>query len=143
MNDILEQINDIIVKSEKETSSGKEKQNKSVKPDSKESKKNSSPAFVNEAFEELEDGKRTHGEHLELTERDYAKVVPLYTPDNAVVKIFMVHGSEKSALALASFARGFQSQVLKYSAASQTHNLVMLRKYFRVYRPGKRSIFKK
>ena len=39
------------------------------------------------------------------------KVVPLYTPDNAVVKVFMIHGSQKSALALATFALGFQQQV--------------------------------
>lgn len=38
-------------------------------------------------------------------------IVPLYTPDDAVVKIFIVHASYKSALALATFALGFQQQV--------------------------------
>ena len=40
------------------------------------------------------------------------KVIPLYTPDDAVVRVFMIHGSQKSALALASFALGFQQQVI-------------------------------
>ena len=40
------------------------------------------------------------------------RVIPLYTPDDAVVKVFMIHGSQKSALALAPFALGFQQQVI-------------------------------
>ncbi len=40
------------------------------------------------------------------------KVIPLYNPDDAVVKVFMIHGSQKSALALAPFALGFQQQVI-------------------------------
>ena len=40
------------------------------------------------------------------------KVIPLYTPEDAVVRVFMIHGSQKSALALASFALGFQQQVI-------------------------------
>ena len=40
------------------------------------------------------------------------KVIPLYTPEDAVVRVFMIHGSQKSALALASFALGFQKQVI-------------------------------
>ena len=40
------------------------------------------------------------------------KVIPLYVPDDAIVKVFMVHGSEKSALVLATFALGFQQQVI-------------------------------
>ena len=39
------------------------------------------------------------------------KVIPLYVPEEAILNVFMVHGSEKSALALASFALGFQKQV--------------------------------
>ena len=39
------------------------------------------------------------------------KVIPIYTPDNVFVKVFMTHSSEKSALGLASFAQGFQKQV--------------------------------
>ena len=41
------------------------------------------------------------------------KVIPLYAPDDAVVKVFMVHGSQKSALVLSTFALGFQQQVIK------------------------------
>ena len=40
------------------------------------------------------------------------KVIPLYTPEDAVVRVFIIHGSQKSALALASFALGFQEQVI-------------------------------
>ena len=40
------------------------------------------------------------------------KVIPLFTPEDAVVKVFMIHGSQKSALALGSFALGFQQQVI-------------------------------
>ena len=39
------------------------------------------------------------------------KVIPLYSPEDAVVMVFMIHGSQKSALALAPFALGFQQQV--------------------------------
>ena len=39
------------------------------------------------------------------------KVLPLYTAENVFVKVFMVHASLKSALALAPFAQGFQKQV--------------------------------
>lgn len=39
------------------------------------------------------------------------KIVPLYVPDEADVKVFMVHSSHKSALANAPFALGFQQQV--------------------------------
>jgi hypothetical protein len=40
------------------------------------------------------------------------KVVPLYVPDDALVKVFMIHSSHKSALANAPFAAGFRDQVL-------------------------------
>jgi hypothetical protein len=39
------------------------------------------------------------------------KVIPLYDPDDAVVNVFLIHSSLKSALALAPFAQGFQQQV--------------------------------
>ena len=44
---------------------------------------------------------------------DRVKVVPLYVPDDALVKVFMMHSSHKSALANAPFAAGFQRQVGK------------------------------
>ena len=106
----MEQINEIIVKKEEKLAEN-EDHNKRVEPDTNESKSDSLPAFVNPAFDEIEDVKRSNENDVELVERNYAKVVPLYTPDNAVIKIFMIHGSDKSALALASFARGFQNQV--------------------------------
>ena len=43
------------------------------------------------------------------------KVIPLYVPDDAVVKVFMVHGSQKSALVLSTFSLGFQQQVIAIS----------------------------
>ena len=44
---------------------------------------------------------------------DRVKVVPLYVPDDALVKVFMMHSSHKSALANAPFAAGFRRQVGK------------------------------
>ncbi|CAB4027398.1 Phthiocerol synthesis polyketide synthase type I [Paramuricea clavata] len=41
---------------------------------------------------------------------DRVKVVPLYVPDDALVKVFMMHSSHKSALANAPFAAGFRRQ---------------------------------
>ena len=49
---------------------------------------------------------------LQATQTIKEKVIPLYTPEDAVVRVFMIHGSQKSALALASFAVGFQGQVI-------------------------------
>ena len=57
-------------------------------------------------------------ESLELDIKE--KVIPLYVPDDAVVKVFMVHGSQKSALVLSTFSLGFQQQVIAIS-------------YFRLY----------
>ena len=47
----------------------------------------------------------------ELKSEDHVKVVPLHVPDDALVKIFMMHSSHKSALANAPFAAGFRHQV--------------------------------
>ena len=49
---------------------------------------------------------------LQTLETIKEKDIPLYTPEDAVVKVFMIHGSQKSALALSSFALGFQQQVI-------------------------------
>ncbi len=51
------------------------------------------------------------GYHSQVQETDETKVIPLYTPEEAILNVFMVHGSQKSALALAPFALGFQQQV--------------------------------
>ncbi|CAB3995467.1 Phthiocerol synthesis polyketide synthase type I, partial [Paramuricea clavata] len=44
---------------------------------------------------------------------DRVKVVPLYVPDDALVKVFMMHSSHKSALANAPFAAGFRHGLCK------------------------------
>lgn len=43
---------------------------------------------------------------------NHDKVIPLYAPDDAVVKVFMMHSSNKSVLANSPFATGFQRQVI-------------------------------
>ena len=48
----------------------------------------------------------------EMKSEDYdVKVIPLYVPDDALVKVFIIHSSHKSALANAPFAAGFKHQV--------------------------------
>jgi poly(3-hydroxybutyrate) depolymerase len=89
INDILEQMNNKSTTCDEEDSSGNHNQTKS---------------FMSKS--DTEDEEKTE----ESNGRE--KVVPLYTPDNAVVKVFMIHGSQKSALALATFALGFQQQVI-------------------------------
>jgi excinuclease UvrABC ATPase subunit len=63
-------------------------------------------------IEEEEEAEGSNGLELQAVRTNKEKVVPLYTPDDAVVKVFMIHGSQKSALALATFALGFQQQVI-------------------------------
>lgn len=50
------------------------------------------------------------GVELQAVQTIKEKVIPLHTPDDAVVRVFMIHDSQKSALALAPFALGFQQQ---------------------------------
>lgn len=73
------------------------------------------PAF--DAIEGEWDAERSNvggnnGLELQAVQAVKEKLIPLYTPENAVVRVFMVHGSQKSALALGSFALGFQQQVI-------------------------------
>jgi predicted nuclease with TOPRIM domain len=83
-----------------------EKQNKS---DSLHGKSIELDNQANEAIEEVE-----MVEENDVPESIKEKVIPLYAPDDAVVKVFMVHGSQKSALVLGTFALGFQQQVSRY-----------------------------
>ena len=75
-------------------------------------KTSSNPAHVNEAFQKSDEIEDSNEIELRRFRQKNEKVVPLYTPDDAVVKVFMIHGSQKSALSLASFALGFQQQVI-------------------------------
>ena len=65
-----------------------------------------------DAIEEGENAEKNDELVLQTLETIKEKVIPLYTAEDAVVKVFMIHGSQKSALALASFALGFQQQVI-------------------------------
>ncbi|XP_046846808.1 non-reducing polyketide synthase PKS16-like [Xenia sp. Carnegie-2017] len=47
---------------------------------------------------------------VEISQISKEKVIALYSPDEVVVNVFMIHGSHKSALSLASFALGFEDQ---------------------------------
>ena len=77
-------------------------------------------SFFVPAFDGIEEGGDEEGSNaggsdaleLQAFQTIKEKVVPLYTPEDAVVRVFMIHGSQKSALALASFALGFQQQVI-------------------------------
>ena len=62
--------------------------------------------------EEVENIKESNRLELQTLESAKEKVIPLYAPDDAVVKVFMVHSSQKSALVLATYALGFQQQVV-------------------------------
>ncbi|CAB4020054.1 Phthiocerol synthesis polyketide synthase type I, partial [Paramuricea clavata] len=62
-------------------------------------------------IEEEGEAEGTNGLELQAVRTNKEKVVPLHTPNDAVVKVFMIHGSQKSALALATFALGFQQQI--------------------------------
>lgn len=64
---------------------------------------------INEFPSPEEDNDITEMEHRTL--EDHEKVVPLYAPEDAIIKVFMMHSSHKSALANAPFASGFQQQV--------------------------------
>ncbi len=68
------------------------------------------PAF--DSIAEVEEAEGSKGLELQTVTMNKEKVIPLYAPDDAVVKVFMIHGSQKSALALATFALGFQEQVM-------------------------------
>ena len=68
-----------------------------------------------DANKEVENAKNDNGLELQGIESIKEKVIPLYAPDDAVVKVFMVHGSQKSALVLGTYALGFQQQVIIYS----------------------------
>ncbi|XP_028415494.1 uncharacterized protein LOC114538524 [Dendronephthya gigantea] len=115
VNDILEQIDNINTKSLKNGSEGKVNQRKNSLPDNK-GKDFSSYAGENILSPEFTSVSDVNNENeLELISVEKPsnpeKVIPLYTPENAFVKVFMVHASQKTALALASFAQGFQKQV--------------------------------
>ena len=47
----------------------------------------------------------------ELKSQSDVKLVPLFVPDDAIVKVFMMHSSHKSAMANSPFASGFKNQV--------------------------------
>ena len=53
-----------------------------------------------------------NGIELETNEID-GQVVPLYVPDEAVVKVFFIHPSSKNAMANTVFVKGFEEQVIK------------------------------
>jgi hypothetical protein len=93
INDILQQI-----------------ENKSTVGGKGDSKENTAP-HLNKSEE---DAIGSDGVELQTVKKvtHKEKVIPLYNPDDAVVKVFMIHGSQKSALALAPFALGFQQQVI-------------------------------
>lgn len=46
-----------------------------------------------------------------LKSKDDVKVVPLHVPEDALIKVFMMHSSHKSALANSPFASGLRDQV--------------------------------
>ena len=77
-------------------------------------------SFFVPAFDDIQERGDTEGSNaegndvleLQSFQAIKEKVIPLYTPEDAVVRVFMIHGSQKSALALASFALGFQQQVI-------------------------------
>ena len=60
----------------------------------------------------------TGDENIEGSLIEKEKVISLYSSDEAKINVFMIHGSHKSALSLASFAMGFQDQV-KFSKQAQ------------------------
>ncbi|XP_028397228.1 non-reducing polyketide synthase cla3-like [Dendronephthya gigantea] len=113
VNDILEQIENINTTSVKGESSQKANQSRtnSLPVDREKGASADKNVLLSNVFpvynaenEESEDG-------VELQSVDNPeKVIPLYTSESVFVKVFMVHGSPKSALALASFAQGFQKQ---------------------------------
>jgi hypothetical protein len=76
--------------------------------------------------EDKEEAVESNGQELQSVRTNKEKVVPLYTPDDAVVNVFMIHGSQKSALALATFSLGFQQQV--YNSYSFKLNLLYFNK---------------
>ncbi|XP_048587065.1 mycocerosic acid synthase-like polyketide synthase isoform X2 [Nematostella vectensis] len=47
-----------------------------------------------------------------LSDKPSVKVVPVYTPDEAEVKLFCIHPSHRYAMSVAPFASGFRSQTL-------------------------------
>ena len=111
INDILEQIENVTVKKNKND----------AKSDSNEKRREIEEAVSDigqanievDAIEEGENAEESDELLLQTHETIKEKVIPLYTPEDAVVKVFMIHGSQKSALALASFALGFQQQVIR------------------------------
>ncbi|XP_028418020.1 uncharacterized protein LOC114542749 [Dendronephthya gigantea] len=111
VNDILEQIENVESTSADNESSKEIKQRKrSLSSNHKEKNKIVLPEINNNDTVKIE--RINHG--LELQNINIPsipeKVIPIYTPDNVFVKVFMTHSSEKSALGLASFAQGFQKQ---------------------------------
>ena len=114
INEILEQIENLSVSTDE-----------SDKPSDSQGKRKKKESFVGDvsqtniafdASEEDGDAEQSNagecdGIKLQAFQAIKEKVIPLYTPEDAVVRVFMIHGSQKSALALASFALGFQQQV--------------------------------
>ncbi|CAB4025205.1 Phthiocerol synthesis polyketide synthase type I, partial [Paramuricea clavata] len=100
INDILEQID-----------------KKSSTCDENDSSENDNQSYQTESFmlkndiEREEEAAESNGQELQTVRTNKEKVIPLYAPEDAVVKVFMVHGSQRSALALATFALGFQQQI--------------------------------
>ena len=115
INDILEKIEEVdltVVEHKGETatdSSGKTRDKKSFLLNSNETDN------VFNAGEEIGGAEGSNRLELQAIATINEKVIPLYTSEDAVVRVFMIHGSQKSALALASFALGFQQQVIYLS----------------------------
>ena len=112
ISDILEQIEKICTDECSEGDFNDEKK-KSMSLDITQAPENriSPAAYLSENKNDA-----SEGDVLELqtvaTDMPREKVIPLYNPDDAVVKVFLIHSSQKSALALAPFALGFQQQVI-------------------------------
>ena len=114
INDILEQIENVSVSTdqndEPSNSHGERRRRESFVDDV------GQPNIAFDASEEDGDAERSNvgesdGMELQAVQGIKEKIISLYTPEDAVVRVFMVHGSQKSALALAPFALGFQQQV--------------------------------
>lgn len=61
----------------------------------------------------------------ETTSEGRVEVVPLYVPDDAVINVFMMHSSHRSAMANSPFAAGFQRQVRSLASEGKLHENFM------------------
>ena len=108
----IEDVDTTINEHKNEKATGKKEKRKSFGFDISETN-NAIDHDLSEEIGGLESGNAGSSNKLELQpiQTINEKVIPLFTPEDAVVKVFMIHGSQKSALALGSFALGFQQQV--------------------------------